>query len=82
MNATLRIRKIGHSLGVILPEDVLGYFNAKEGDTFLPTSGTDKSGRLMIADEGTIRQMAIVEDLDRRYHNTLKELAKGPDGTS
>jgi hypothetical protein len=39
-----------------------------------------KNGRLMTADEETIRQMAIVDGrLDRRYHNTLKELAKDPD---
>ncbi|RRJ94704.1 AbrB family transcriptional regulator [Opitutaceae bacterium TAV4] len=76
MNLTLRLRKVGNSYGVILPKEALGYFNVKEGDTLSLTNGIDGSGRLAVSNREMNRQMAIVDDVMRRYRHTLKELAK------
>ncbi|MDR1281087.1 MAG: hypothetical protein LBK99_09730 [Opitutaceae bacterium] len=76
MNVTLKLRKIGNSFGVILPKEALVYFNIKDGDTLSLTDGVDGSGRLATSNREMNRQMAIVDDVMRRYRHTLKELAK------
>ncbi len=76
MNATLKLRKIGNSYGVILPKEALTYFNIKEGDTLSLSKGVDGSGRLMASDREIAHQMSIVDDVMRRYRHTLRELAK------
>jgi putative addiction module antidote len=71
----LTVRKIGNSLGVILPQDALNMLNLKEGDQLVMTDAPD-GAKLTASDPEFERQMAIGEDLIRRYRNTLKELAK------
>jgi putative addiction module antidote len=71
----LTVRKIGNSLGVILPQDALNLLSLKEGDQLVMTASPD-GARLTASDPEFERQLAIGEDLIRRYRNTLKELAK------
>lgn len=71
----LVIRKIGNSYGVILPQEALKELNAGEGDSLtLIKNGNDFT--LTKRDPNFDRAMAIADDLMKRYHNTLVELAK------
>lgn len=76
MNIKLKLRKIGNSVGVILPKEALAQLKAQEGDTLTATEAADGSLRLTHANEEVTRQMEVVEDLMRRYRHTLEELAK------
>lgn len=72
---TLKVRKIGNSLGVVLPKDVLAKLRVGEGDE-LTVSETPDGVALTAFDDETQRQLDIARDIMRRYRNTLRELAK------
>ncbi len=72
---TLKVRKIGNSLGVVLPKDVLAKLRVGEGDE-LSVSDTPDGVALTGGDAEFTRQMEIMRDIMRRYRNTLRELAK------
>jgi putative addiction module antidote len=76
MTLELKLRKIGNSLGIVLPKEALAHLKVEEGDTLTLTEGTENSVRLTPNSEGFDRQMAVVQDLMKRYRNTLRELAK------
>ena len=71
----LKLRKVGNSVGVLLPKQALAHLKAGEGDTVCLTDAADGSVR-MTANPEVSRQMEVVEDVLRRYRNTLRELAK------
>ena len=72
---TLKLRKIGSSLGVILPKDVLGPLHVKEGDTLYVSQ--DKDGLTLSAYDPDFEAiMKAADDCDHSYKNTLKQLAK------
>lgn len=75
MTLQLKIRKIGNSLGIVLPKEALAQLKVTEGDT-LTLSETPGGVRLTAADPEFDRTMAVFESLNRRYRNTLRELAK------
>ncbi len=72
---TLKVRRIGNSLGVVLPKDVLAKLNVGEGAQ-LTVSETPDGVALTPYDDETERQLEIARDIMRRYRNTLRELAK------
>ncbi|MDX2276817.1 MAG: AbrB/MazE/SpoVT family DNA-binding domain-containing protein [Hyphomonadaceae bacterium] len=72
---TLKVRRIGNSLGVVLPKDVLAKLRVGEGDE-LTVSDTPDGVALTGFDDETARQIEIGRDLMKRYHNALRELAK------
>jgi len=71
----LTVRKVGNSLGVILPQEALAQLKVEEGDsiTLTPSVG---GFQLHAGDPTYDRAMAIAEEGMRRYRNTLRELAK------
>ncbi len=72
----LKLRKIGNSYGVILPAEVLGVLQVKEGGTLLllPQAG---SGFQLTAENAEFeKQMRSARSLMARYRETLRELAK------
>ncbi len=71
----LKLRKVGNSVGLVLPKQALAHLNVGEGDTVCLTDATAGSVR-MTANPEVSRQMEVVQDLMRRYRNTLRELAK------
>jgi putative addiction module antidote len=71
----LKIRKVGNSLGVILPKEVLTHLNVNEGDNLTLTESQD-GDRLNSANPEFSKTMQVFESLNRRYRNTLRELAK------
>lgn len=72
----LKVRKIGNSLGVILPREALAHLGTAEGDSITATEGPEGGLHLSARKEEVARQLAVVEDLMKRYRNTLRELAK------
>jgi putative addiction module antidote len=71
----LKLRKVGNSVGLVLPKEALAYLKVGEGDTVCLTDASGGSVR-MTANPEVARQMEKVKDVMRRYRNTLRELAK------
>jgi len=71
----IKIRKVGNSLGVVLPREVLAHLNVREGDTMTLTVAQD-GVRLMANNPEFAKTMAVFESLNRRYRNALRELAR------
>jgi putative addiction module antidote len=76
MTLELKLRKIGNSLGVVLPKEALARLNASEGDTLVLTEAPDGGFRVTQNKGDFAHQMALAEDIARRYRNALKELAR------
>ncbi len=72
----LKLRKIGNSVGLVLPKEALAHLNVEEGDTVCVTDAADGSVRLSATSAEFSRQMKIAKDVVRRYRNTMRELAK------
>ena len=75
MALELKIRKIGNSLGVVLPKEALAHLKVELGDTILLTEAQD-GVRLSSANPEFAKTMAVFESISRRYRSTLRELAK------
>ena len=75
MTLELQLRKIGDSVGVVLPKEALAYLKVVEGDTLTLTECQD-GVRLTAGKPGFAKTMAVFESLSQRYSNALKELAK------
>jgi putative addiction module antidote len=75
MTLSLKVRKIGNSLGVVLPKEALSHLHVKEGDSLTLTEAQD-GVRLTAADPTFTETMEVFESLSRRYRNALRELAK------
>ena len=71
----LKLRKIGNSVGVVLPKELLMHLKAGEGDTLTVTESQDGI-RLTTKNPEFDKTMAVFDALSRRYRNTLRELAK------
>jgi putative addiction module antidote len=75
MAIELKLRKIGNSMGVVLPKEVLAHLNVAEGDTVTVTEAPG-GVRLSASNPEFAKTMAVFESLNRRYRNALRELAK------
>ena len=76
MTWQLKLRKIGNSVGVVLPKETLTHLNVGEGDTITLTNGVDGTLRLQAHDPEVTRQLERAEEIMRRHRETLRELAK------
>ncbi|MBK8101675.1 MAG: hypothetical protein IPK26_31725 [Planctomycetes bacterium] len=75
----LRLRRVGNSLGVILPKEVLEALGAegKAGEKLAVAQLPDGRGlELRHIDEKFEKKLALLRDTIKRYKNTLRELAK------
>ncbi|MCZ6673702.1 MAG: AbrB/MazE/SpoVT family DNA-binding domain-containing protein [Verrucomicrobia bacterium] len=72
----LKLRKVGNSLGVVIPKKALAKLDATEGDTLLLSESPDGGFRFTLDKENFADQMAVAEDIANRYRNALNELAK------
>ncbi|HVV32316.1 MAG TPA: AbrB/MazE/SpoVT family DNA-binding domain-containing protein [Vitreimonas sp.] len=72
---TLKVRKIGNSLGVVLPKDVLAKLNVGEGDELAVTE-TAEGVALRHFDGELQEQIEAARRAMKRYRNALRELAK------
>lgn len=76
MAMELKLRKIGNSVGLVLPQEVLAHLKADAGDSVLITESTDGSLRLNASNQNVSRQMKAAQSIMERYRNTLRELAQ------
>ena len=75
-DTALQIRKIGNSLGVILPKELLARLNLKAGDKFYPVEQPDGSLRLSPFNPKHARTMEIAHEIMHEYRDTFAALAK------
>jgi putative addiction module antidote len=75
MTIELKVRKLGNSLGVVLPREAAAVLNVQEGDQLYITEAPG-GFRLTAANPEFARQMEIAKKGMRRYRNALRELAK------
>jgi putative addiction module antidote len=69
----LKIRKIGGSLGIILPKEALAHLNVKPAEPVFLTDLPDGSFR--ISSRGmTSAKMDVIKSISARYANALREL--------
>jgi putative addiction module antidote len=72
----LKVRKIGNSLGVVLPREVVSRLNAADGKQLYLSETPDGSYRLSPYDPSFEEKMNRAEDIIGRYRDTLHVLAK------
>ena len=74
--SVLQIRKIGNSVGLILPRDLLARLKLKEGDKLHVVEQTERGLRLSPYDPKHAKAMEIARRAFRTYADTFKALAK------
>lgn len=72
----LKLRRVGNSVGLVLPKEVLSRLRLAEGDAVAVTEASDGSLRLSPSSPEVMRQLDQAQDVIRRYRSTLRELAK------
>jgi putative addiction module antidote len=75
MAATVKLRKIGNSLGLILPKEVADQLHVSEGDTLHVVTDAD-GAHLTPYDPDFDAAMKAFEQTRRKYRNALRALAK------
>ncbi len=72
----LKVRKIGNSLGVVLPKESLAKLKVREGESLYFTESPDGSYRLTGYNENFSRQVSEAEKIMRQDKDLLRELSK------
>ena len=72
----LKIRKIGNSLGVVLPKASLEKLKVKEGESLYFTESEDGGYRLTGYNENFSRQVLEAEKIMQQDKDLLRELSK------
>lgn len=71
----MTVRKIGNSLGVILPAEATAALQVAEGDKLFLTQSPE-GFRITPYDPAFERQMKVASKGMKKYRNALRELAK------
>jgi len=73
-----KIRRVGNSLGILLPKELLEELRVGEGDelVFDKVSGTYRIKAAPAVDPEFERAMEVFRSVAERYKNALRELAK------
>ncbi|MEO0453633.1 MAG: AbrB/MazE/SpoVT family DNA-binding domain-containing protein [Verrucomicrobiota bacterium] len=71
-----KVRKIGNSLGIVLPKEALHTLKVKEGATVYLTESPGNTLRINPDQPGFKEFMEIAEEGMQEYRNALRELAK------
>ena len=75
MVLSLKLRKIGDSVGIVLPEQALAHLKLAEGDTIALTE-IPEGFQLSASNPEFAKTMAVFEDLTLRYRQALRKLAQ------
>jgi putative addiction module antidote len=75
-STVLQVRKIGNSIGVILPKELAARLNLKEGDKLFPIEQAGGGLLLTPYDPDFEKAMEVARRGMKRYQNALAELAK------
>jgi putative addiction module antidote len=73
---TLKVRKVGNSLGLVLPKEVVSRLRTSEGQELFLLEGPNNTYRLTPFDPAFQEKMEKAEDIMSRYRNTLHVLSK------
>ena len=71
-----KVRKIGNSLGIVLPKEALQSLRVEEGATLYLTEAPNSSLSITPETPGFDQMMRVAEKGMVRYRNALRELAK------
>lgn len=71
-----KVRKIGNSLGIVLPKEATALLKVKEGDALYLTEAPRGAMRITPERPGFAEMMEIANCGMRRYRNALRELAQ------
>jgi putative addiction module antidote len=72
----LKLRKVGNSVGLVLPKDALALLKSGEGDDVYLTEAAEGAVRITAADPEFERQIVAAQSVIKRYRNTLRRLSK------
>jgi putative addiction module antidote len=72
----LKVRKVGNSLGLVLPKEVVNRLHTKEGEEVFLIEGPNNTYRLTPFDPAFQKKMKKAEEIMSRYRNTLNVLSK------
>jgi len=72
----LKLRKIGNSLGVVLPKEALASLKTQEGDMIYLTDSPDGGFRITPLNEEFSDQFEKAEQIMREDRDVLRELSK------
>lgn len=72
----LKVRKIGNSLGVVLPREAVSRLNAGAGARLFLIEAANGAYQLTPYDPAFKEKMEKAEGIVRRYRNTLRAFAK------
>jgi putative addiction module antidote len=72
----LKVRKVGNSLGLVLPKEVISRLRTSEGQEVFLLEGPNNTYRLTPFDPAFPKKMEKAEDIMSRYRNTLHALSK------
>jgi putative addiction module antidote len=70
-----KVRRIGNSLGIVLPKEALQALHVKEGAALYLTEAPESSLRITAERPGFPTKMEKADDLMQRYRNALRKLA-------
>jgi putative addiction module antidote len=76
MTKETKVRRIGNSLGIVLPKEILHELKVEEGATLYISGDAEGAVRLTPEKPGFKEKMAMAYDIMDRYRNALRELAK------
>lgn len=71
---TLKLKKIGNSLGIILPKELLLKMNLKEGDT-LNVISMEEGMKLTPYNPNLLKQMELAKSIMSDHRDVLKALS-------
>ena len=72
----LKIVKVGNSLGLRLPREILNRMHVDDGDKLILTESPEGGYRITPYDPDFDEQLKLAEQGMRQYRNTLKALAE------
>ena len=72
----LKLRKIGNSLGIVLPKEALASLKAEQGDVIYLTDSPDGGFRITPLNEAFSEQFKEAERIMREDRDVLRELSK------
>ena len=76
LSASMKVRRVGNSLGVILPRDLLNALGVEEGDTIDVVQTEDGRIELAVVDREADDLMSMAEEIMAENRAVLRALAK------
>lgn len=76
MKLKTKVRKIGNSLGIVLPKEALQAMNVEEGASLYITKAPRDAIQITPEKPGFEEVLKVAEEGMAQYRNALRELAK------